>query len=48
MKKYIYPKNKPTKKARTHGNLTKKTSELHERAINSKKRSHCNLFLRRM
>jgi len=26
----------------------KRTSELHERAINSKKRSHCNLFLRRM
>jgi len=25
-----------------------RTSELHERVINSKKRSHCHLFQRRM
>jgi len=29
-------------------NLTKRTSELHKRAINYKKRSHGHLFLRRM
>jgi len=46
--KCIYPKNKPTKNARNRGNVTKRTSELHERAINSKKRSQCNLFFRRM
>jgi len=28
--------------ARNHGYLTKTTCELHERAINSKKRSHCH------
>jgi len=26
----------------------KRSSELHERIVNSKKRSHCHLFLRRM
>ena len=35
--KHIYPKNKPTKNAKNHGNLTKITSQLHEKAINSKK-----------
>jgi len=44
----IYPKNKPAKNARNNGNLTRRTSELHERAINSKKRPHCHLFLRRI
>ena len=34
-----HPKKKPTKNARNHGKLTKRTSELHEGAINSKKRS---------
>ena len=42
--KCTYPKNKPTKNARKNGNLRKRTSELRERAINSKKRSHCHLF----
>jgi len=37
-RKCIYPKNKPTKNARNNGNLTKRTSELHETAINSKKK----------
>ena len=46
--KCIYPKNKPTENARTHGYLPKRASELHERAINSKKRSQCHLFFRRM
>jgi len=46
--KCIYPKNKPTINARNHGNLTKRTSELHEIAINSKKRLQCYLFFRRM
>jgi len=47
--KCIYPKRKPIKKnSRNHGNLTKRTSELHERAINCKKRSHWLWFLRRM
>ena len=42
--KCIHPKNKPTKNARNHENLTKRT-EQHERAINSKKRSQaiCSL-----
>jgi len=31
--KCVYPKNKPTKNAWNHGNSTKRTSELHERAI---------------
>jgi len=31
------PKNKPTKNARIHGNLMKRSSELHESTINSKK-----------
>ena len=44
----IYPKNKPTKNARNHGNLTKRTSELHGKAINSKKKSHCHLLLTRL
>jgi len=35
--KCIYMKNKPTKHARNLGNLTKRTSELHERAINPRK-----------
>ena len=39
------PKNKPNKNARNHGNLTMRTSELHERAINSKKRLQCYYFL---
>ena len=30
--KCIHPKNKPTNNARNHGNLTKRTSELHKRA----------------
>jgi len=38
---------KPIKNARNRGKLTKKTSEPHERAINSKKRSQCHLFFRR-
>jgi len=42
------PKNRLTKNARYLGNLTKRTSELHERAIHSKKRSHCHLSQRRM
>jgi len=42
----IYPKNKPTKNARNQGNVMKRLSELHKRAINCKKRSHCHLFLR--
>ena len=46
--KNIYPKIKPDKNARNTGNLTKKTSELHERGIHSKKKSHCHLFLRRI
>ena len=46
--KCIYQKNKPTKNAWNLGNLTKRTSELHERAVNSKKRSHCHLSQRRM
>jgi len=46
--KCLYLKNKSTKNASNHGNLTKTTSELHERAINSTKRSQCHLFLRRM
>jgi len=45
--KCMHPKNKPTKHARNHGNLMKRISKLHERAINSKKRSHCYLFLRK-
>jgi len=37
MKMYVgYPKKKPTKIARTHGNFMKRTSELHESAINYK------------
>jgi len=36
------------KNARNLGNWTKRTSELHERAINAKKRSYCHLFQRRM
>jgi len=43
--KCIYPKNKPDKNARNHENLTKRASELRERAINSKKRLQCHLFL---
>jgi len=35
-------KIKLQRNARNHGNLTKATCELHERAINSKKRSHCH------
>ena len=42
------PKNKPRENTGNHRNLTKRTSELHERAISSKKRSHCHLFLKRM
>jgi len=41
-------KNKPTKNVRNHGNLKKIISEIHERAMNSKKKSHCNLVLRRI
>jgi len=45
----IYISEKWTyKKARNHGNFTKRTSELQERAINSKKRSHCHLSSSRM
>jgi len=47
MKKYTSEKF-TCKKARILGNLTKRTSEPHERSINSKKRLHCNLFLIRM
>jgi len=36
------------KNSRNNGNLTNGTDEQDERAINSKKRSHCHLFLRRM
>ena len=46
--KSLCPKNKPPKNARNHGNLTKRTSQLHERAINSKKTSLCHLLFRRM
>ena len=46
--KCIYPKKKPTENARNHGNITKRTSELRESAINSKKRSQCHLIFRRM
>jgi len=35
-------------KGQHHGNLTKRISELHERTVNSTKRSQCHLFLRRM
>ena len=45
---YLHPQNKPTKNAKNHGNFTKRTSELHERAINSKKRSQCHLLFRGM
>jgi len=45
--KCIYPKNKPTTNGSNHGNLTKRTSKLRERAINSKKRLQCHLFFRR-
>jgi len=45
---WIHPKIKPTKNARNHGNLTKRTSELRERTINSKKRSQCHLSFRRI
>jgi len=41
-------KNKPTKNVRNLGNLTKRTSEVQERAIDSKKRLHCYLFQRRI
>jgi len=44
--KILYPKNKPTKNDRNRGNSTKRTSEPHERAINSKKKSQCHLFFR--
>ena len=44
----MYPKSEPIKNARNHGNLPKRTSELHEKAKNSKKRSQCRLFFRRM
>ena len=37
-----------TKNARIHVNLMKRTYELHESAINSKKRLQCQLFFRRM
>jgi len=47
MKMYT-SKTKTTKDARNHGNLTKRTSELHKRAINPKKISQCYLFFRRM
>ena len=33
----VYPKIKPSKNARNHGKLTIRTSEPHERVINSKK-----------
>ena len=46
--KCLYPKNKPAKNARNGGNWTKRTSERHERALISKKRSLSHLFLRRM
>jgi len=41
-------KNEPITNARNHGNLTKRTSELYERAINCKKRLQCHLLFRRM
>jgi len=46
MKMYI--SEQPNKNARHQGKLTKRTSELHEKAINSKKRLECHLFFRRM
>jgi len=48
MEMYTSEKQTDKKNVRNHNNLTKRTSELHERAINSKKRSQCHLFLRRM
>jgi len=39
-------KNKPAKNFRNHGSLTGRISEVHERAINSKKKSHCHLVLK--
>jgi len=36
------------KNAKYHGNLTNRTSDLHEGAINSKQRSHCHFLLRIM
>jgi len=45
---HAYTQRETTKNARNHGNLTKRTSELRERAINSKKRSQCHLSFRRM
>ena len=44
-RKCIHPKNKPTKNARNHGNVTKRTSELHERAKIPRKDSNaiCSL-----
>jgi len=48
MKMYVgYPKKKPTKIAGIHGNFMKRTFELHESAINYKKRTHCYMFLRK-
>ena len=40
--KCIYPKINLQRNARNHGNVTKRTCELHERAINSKKGSYCH------
>jgi len=38
----------PRKNTINPGNFTKRSSELQERVINSKKRSHCHLFFGRM
>ena len=46
--KCIYRKSKPTKHTRNHENLTKRTSELQERAIIPNKRLQWHLFFRRM
>ena len=43
--KSTHPKNKPRKNARNHGNVTKRISKLHQRAINSKKKSHAIFVL---
>jgi len=46
--KCTYSKNKPAENATNHANLTKGTSELRERTIRFKKRSHIHLLLIRM
>jgi len=45
--KRTYPKNKPTKNGKNHGNLTKRTSELHEKAINSRKKIALTFVLKK-